>query len=186
MATGLPLGLLLAVWLGVALHAAPDSWGQPSGQAAPACAEEPTEALRQRALAFPLPEAYRGPHTNTFGERRGDRPHEAMDIPAPRHTPVRAVDAGMIAKLFVSAAGGLTIYQFDSTACYAFYYAHLEGYAAELAEGQTVHRGQVLGYVGTSGNAPAETPHLHFAIFHLHASQHWWEGTPIDPYPVLK
>ena len=84
------------------------------------------------------------------------RRHEAMDLLAPRHTPVVAVEAGIIARLFNSKAGGITVYQFDPTTSYAYYYAHLERYADGLEEGATVTRGQVLGYVGTSGNAPAE------------------------------
>lgn len=118
--------------------------------------------------------------------RGGTRKHEALDILAPRHTPVLAVEAGTIARLFLSKAGGITIYQFDPTGTYAYYYAHLERYADGLREGQQVQRGQILGYVGTSGNAPKDTPHLHFAIFRLTDEKRWWEGTPIDPYEVLR
>ena len=117
--------------------------------------------------------------------RSGGREHEALDILAPRNTPVIAVEDGTIAKLFFSKAGGLTIYQFDPSRDYAYYYAHLERYADGLKEGDTVHRGQVIGYVGTSGNAPKNTPHLHFAIYRLTPERHWWEGTPIDPYDIL-
>ena len=102
------------------------------------------------------------------------------------NTPVIAVEAGIIARLFNSKAGGITIYQFDPTTTYAYYYAHLERYAPGLEEGATVSRGQVIGYVGTSGNAPENTPHLHFAIFVLNEDKHWWQGTPIDPFTVLK
>ena len=105
---------------------------------------------------------------------------------APRNTPVLAVEDGKIARLFLSAAGGITIYQFDPTSTYCYYYAHLERYANGLEEGDTVKRGEVLGYVGTTGNAPRDTPHLHFAIFKLGEEKKWWQGTPIDPYSVLK
>jgi murein DD-endopeptidase MepM/ murein hydrolase activator NlpD len=88
--------------------------------------------------------------------------------------------------LFRSDAGGITIYQFDPSTTYVYYYAHLDHYAAGLAEGQRVGRGQVIGYVGVTGNAPKNTPHLHFAIFKLTAEKKWWQGTPIDPYDVLK
>lgn len=118
--------------------------------------------------------------------RNGGREHEALDILAPRNTPVVAVEDGTIAKLFLSKAGGNTIYQFDPDRAFAYYYAHLERYADGLKEGQPVHRGQVIGYVGTSGNAPRNTPHLHFAIFRLTSEKHWWEGTPIDPYDILR
>jgi peptidoglycan LD-endopeptidase LytH len=118
--------------------------------------------------------------------RSGGREHEALDILAPRGTPVVAVEDGTIAKLFNSKAGGITIYQFDPGQAYSYYYAHLDRYADGIKEGMPVRRGQVLGYVGTSGNAPKDTPHLHFAIFRLTAEKHWWEGTPIDPYDILK
>lgn len=118
--------------------------------------------------------------------RSGGREHEALDILAPRGTPVVAVEDGTIAKLFVSKAGGNTIYQFDPGGEYAYYYAHLDRYADGVKEGDVVRRGQVIGYVGTSGNAPKDTPHLHFAIFRLTPEKHWWEGEPIDPFDVLR
>ena len=123
---------------------------------------------------------------DTYSQLRGGtRPHEAADILAPRGTPVLAVDSGTIKKLFTSKPGGLTVYQFDPEGVYCYYYAHLDGYAPNLKEGMTVKRGDLIGYVGTTGNAPANTPHLHFAIFKLGALKRWWEGTPINPYPFL-
>jgi murein DD-endopeptidase MepM/ murein hydrolase activator NlpD len=122
-----------------------------------------------------------------FAERRGSsRPHEAVDILSPRNTPVHAVESGTIAKLFFSKAGGITIYQFDPSGRLCYYYAHLERYTDGLHEGQAVAQGDVIGYVGTSGNAPPGTPHLHFAVFELSADRHWWQGKPIDPYLVFK
>ncbi len=123
-----------------------------------------------------------------FGEKRdgGGRPHEAVDMLAPRNTPVHAVENGTIAKLFTSKAGGLTIYQFDPSGRLCYYYAHLERYADGLKEGQAVSQGDVIGYVGTTGNAPPNTPHLHFAVYELNADKHWWQGRPIDPYVVFK
>jgi peptidoglycan LD-endopeptidase LytH len=121
-----------------------------------------------------------------FTERRGNRPHEAIDILAPRNTPVHAVDNGSIAKLFFSKAGGITIYQFDPSGQRAYYYAHLERYVPGLHDGQTVAQGDVIGYVGTSGNAPPNTPHLHFGVFELNADRHWWQGRAIDPYEVFR
>jgi murein DD-endopeptidase MepM/ murein hydrolase activator NlpD len=120
------------------------------------------------------------------GARSGQREHEAIDILAPRNTPVVAVEDGTIAKLFNSQAGGITLYQFDPGQQFSYYYAHLERYADGIKEGDHVRRGQVLGYVGTSGNAPKDTPHLHFAIYRLTPDKHWWEGTPIDPYDILR
>ncbi len=120
-----------------------------------------------------------------FYERRDGRPHEAIDILAPRNTPVHAVEAGTVEKLFFSKAGGNTVYQFDPDGRLCYYYAHLERYADGLHEGQTVAQNEVIGYVGTSGNAPANTPHLHFAVFQLNPDRHWWQGTPLDPYEVF-
>lgn len=143
--------------------------------------------LRKRHLELPVEGLKAHDLRDTFSEMRGGtRRHEALDILAPRNTPVRAVDDGRIAKLFLSKPGGLTIYQFDPTSTYAYYYAHLERYADGLKDGERVKRGQVIGYVGTSGNAPPDTPHLHFAIFKLTDAKRWWNGVAIDPYPVLK
>lgn len=122
---------------------------------------------------------------STFKEMRGGgRTHEAIDILAPRGTEVLAVADGTIKKLFTSKAGGLTIYQYDDSESTCFYYAHLDRYA-EIREGQRLRRGDVIGYVGTSGNAPIGTPHLHFAILTLTPTKEWWKGTPVDPYPLL-
>lgn len=122
-----------------------------------------------------------------FEERRGgSRSHEAADLLSPRNTPVHAVDDGTIAKLFLSKAGGTTIYQFDPSGRYCYYYAHLERYADGLHDGQHVLQGEVIGFVGTSGNAPANTPHLHFAVFELNADRKWWKGRAVDPYLVFK
>jgi murein DD-endopeptidase MepM/ murein hydrolase activator NlpD len=142
--------------------------------------------LRDRQLTIPVDGVGRGQLTRQFSDLRGSRRHEAIDILAPRNTPIRAVEDGTIARLFHSKAGGITVYQFDPTGSFSYYYAHLERYADGLREGQSVRRGQVLGYVGTSGNAPKDTPHLHFAIFRLAEGKRWWEGTPIDPYDVLQ
>jgi len=144
------------------------------------------EDLARRALLIPVdgirPEDLR----DSFDEGRRGHTHEAIDILAPRNTPVRAVEDGVIAKLFNSVPGGITIYQFDPSGNYCYYYAHLERYADDLANGQAVRRGQIIGYVGTSGNAPENTPHLHFAIYRLNANKRWWEGAALDPYPVLR
>jgi len=119
-------------------------------------------------------------------QRSGMRAHEALDILAPRNTPVKAVDDGTIARLFYSKAGGTTIYQFDPSEQFCYYYAHLERYAEGLREGQHVSQRDVLGFVGTSGNAPPGTPHLHFAVFELGEDGHWWQGRAIDPYLIFR
>ena len=153
----------------------------------PVLTADATDDLRSRALTLPVQGIEKEDLRDTFNELRGgSRRHEAMDIIAPRNTPVFAVEDGKIAKLFNSEAGGITIYQFDPAEKYVYYYAHLERYADGLKEGDTVKRGQVLGYVGTTGNAPRDTPHLHFAIFRMTGDKRWWQGTPIDPYSVLR
>lgn len=143
--------------------------------------------LRGRQLLVPVEGIGRGQLVQTFKDpRSGARVHEAIDILAPRNTPVYAVEDGTIARLFTSRAGGITLYQYDPSNKYVYYYAHLERYADGLTEGGALRRGQVIGYVGTSGNAPPNTPHLHFAIFELTDAKRWWEGTPIDPFLVLR
>jgi murein DD-endopeptidase MepM/ murein hydrolase activator NlpD len=144
------------------------------------------DRLQDKNLLLPVDGVDRTDLRQSFAESRNGRSHEAIDILAPRNTPVRAVTDGHIAKLFSSERGGLTVYQFDTDERYCYYYAHLEAYADGLAEGMRVKRGQIIGYVGTSGNAPPDTPHLHFAIFVLSPEKRWWEGTPIDPYPALR
>jgi murein DD-endopeptidase MepM/ murein hydrolase activator NlpD len=140
--------------------------------------------LRDRRLLLPVQGYDVRALRDNFADKRGARVHEALDLAAPRGTPVLAVDDGVVQKLFTSAAGGLTVYEFDRAGEYAYYYAHLDRYAEGLREGQAVKRGDRLGYVGTSGNAPKDTPHLHFTIFKLAPTRRWWEGTPIDAYPL--
>jgi murein DD-endopeptidase MepM/ murein hydrolase activator NlpD len=148
--------------------------------------EDLLEDLRGRKLLVPVKGIGFENVKDSFHEGRGDHLHEAVDILAPKGTPVVAVSDGKIVKLFYSVRGGITIYQFDPSEKYAFYYAHLDKYADEIEEGEDVEKGEIIGYVGTTGNAPKDTPHLHFAIFKLNSDKRWWEGTAIDPYPVLK
>ncbi len=139
------------------------------------------------ALRLPVSGILPGALRDTFGDGRdgGERGHEAIDILAPLGTPVLAVDDGPIVKLFTSKPGGLTVYQFDASGQFAYYYAHLDSYAEGLAEGQRVRRGSVIGYVGATGNARADAPHLHFAIFRLGEEKKWWEGEPLNPFGYL-
>jgi len=122
---------------------------------------------------------------DTFEEVHNGHRHEAIDILEPRGTPVHAVVSGTIRKLFLSKPGGNTIYQFDDMGVYCYYYAHLDGYAKGLREGMRVERGDVIGFVGSTGNADARTPHLHFAIFELGSERQWWKGKAVNPYPSL-
>ena len=123
---------------------------------------------------------------NTFDDARGSRPHAALDIMAPRDTPVRAVADGTVARLSSTRRGGTGVEQHDDAEAYCFYYGHLARHAEGLSEGQRVQRGDVIGYVGTTGNAPPDTPHLHFAMLRLGPERLCWTGTPVNPYPLLQ
>ena len=120
-----------------------------------------------------------------FDETHNGQRHEAIDIMEPAGTPVHAVVSGTIRKLFLSKYGGNTIYEFDGTEAYCYYYAHLDRYANGLREGMLVGRGDVIGFVGSTGNADPRAPHLHFAIFELGPDKKWWKGTAVNPYPAL-
>lgn len=154
---------------------------------AASAADDAMTALKKKHLRLPVDSARVSAMKGQFGDTRdgGARGHEAVDILAPRNTPVHAVEDGTIARLFLSKPGGITIYQFDEDARFCYYYAHLERYAPGLKEGQRVERGELLGYVGTTGNAPKDTPHLHFAIFELKDPPRWWQGTPLDPWQAF-
>jgi len=140
---------------------------------------------RPGGLRIPVAGVAASQLSDSFNEVHGGQRHEAIDIMAPRGTPVFAVEDGRIAKLFTSKPGGLTIYQFDPSEKFAYYYAHLDKYSEGLSEGRQVKRGDVIGYVGSTGNASPAAPHLHFSIFVLGPEKHWWQGTAIDPYPLL-
>jgi murein DD-endopeptidase MepM/ murein hydrolase activator NlpD len=141
--------------------------------------------LRAKGLALPVQGTRPEELHADFYDDRGQRGHEAIDIMAPRGQPVLAVEDGKIVKLFNSVRGGLTIYQFDPTEKYAYYYAHLDRYADGVLEGMAVRRGEVIGYVGSTGNAAPSNPHLHFAIFLLGPEKLWWKGEALDPYAAL-
>jgi peptidoglycan LD-endopeptidase LytH len=147
----------------------------------------PSAELEERDLLIPVQGVKPDQLTRMFSDRRGGgRAHEAIDILAPMNTPVLAVEGGTVARLFYSKAGGITIYQFDPSERFCYYYAHLDHYADGVREGEKVKKGQVIAYVGVSGNAPKNTPHLHFAVFRLTEAKRWWEGSPLDPYDILK
>ncbi len=116
----------------------------------------------------------------------GARQHNALDIPAPRGTPVIAATPGRVLRLFNSKAGGLMVYTTDATERFILMYGHLDRYADRLADGQRLERGQTIGYVGTTGNAPPNVPHLHFAIARTSNVKRWWAGQPVDPAPLFK
>jgi murein DD-endopeptidase MepM/ murein hydrolase activator NlpD len=143
--------------------------------------------LRSRRLMVPVDGVEPSTLIDSFGDERGggSRSHGALDIHAPKGTSVVAADDGRIEKLHESVAGGITLYQFDPSGRFVYYYAHLDGYRPGLAEGDVVARGTVLGYVGETGNAPPGVPHLHFAIGRMDAERRWWKFDAINPLGLL-
>ncbi len=171
------------------LPADPPAAGESAG-AAPAAASrtapfDGATATGLPRLLLPVEGVRPAELRNTFAEGRPGHRHEAIDIMAPRGTKVFAVDDGTLVKLFTSVSGGLTIYQFDRTGTFAYYYAHLDRYVEGAKEGAPLRRGDVIGYVGVSGNAAAEAPHLHFAVFRLGPAKQWWKGEAVDPFDAL-
>ncbi|HEY7411743.1 MAG TPA: M23 family metallopeptidase [Vicinamibacteria bacterium] len=153
----------------------------------PARRGAPASGAWARDLALPItgldPERLR----STFGAPRGPRRrHRGIDIPAPRLTPVRAVEPGLVARAGHTGAGGLSLHLVDDEGERCFYYAHLARHAEGMSPGRRVARGEVLGYVGTTGNASGGAPHLHFAIHMRGAGRDACAGPAVDPYPVLR
>ena len=137
-------------------------------------------------MAPPLEGLRAGDIHDMFDELHNGHPHRAIDIMAARGTPVRAAVSGTIVRLFLSKAGGNTIYQFDQNGMYCYYYAHLDRYEDSLREGARVEKGALIGYVGVTGNARPDAPHLHFEISKLGQEKQWWKSTPLNPYqPML-
>lgn len=139
-------------------------------------------------LAIPVAGVKPDQLVDTYTQARagGARVHDAIDIMAPLGTPVVAAAPGRVEKLFMSqGGGGITAYVRSEDGRWTYYYAHLQGYAPGLAEGQQVKRGQLIGRVGFTGNANPAGPHLHFAINRMNPGESWWQGSPINPYPLL-
>lgn len=149
-------------------------------------ASDGASLLAARSLLIPVEGVAPQALQDTYAQGRGNRSHEAIDIMATRGTRVVAVDDGKLVKLFNSVPGGLTAYQFDPAGNLAYYYAHLDRYAEGLKEGMTVRRGDLIGYVGSTGNAAPDAPHLHFAVFRLGPERQWWKGQPVNPYGALR
>jgi murein DD-endopeptidase MepM/ murein hydrolase activator NlpD len=160
--------------------------GRPTISASTMVFGSDVDNLRRRSLVVPVRGLEADDLVSSFADARGRRRHEAIDILAPRGTDVLAVEDGEVAKIFTSDAGGLTLYQFDPTKTFVYYYAHLDSYAPTLKEGAMLRKGDVVGTVGTTGNAPKDTPHLHFAISKLDPDKRWWGGTALDPFLVWR
>ena len=140
------------------------------------------EHLRTRDLMVPVEGVSPDQVPNNFAAPRGSRRHNAIDIMAPRGTPVLAADDGRILSLRNNTLGGKILYVVDAEERLIYYYAHLDGYRRGLREGDRVRKGEVLGYVGTTGNAPENVPHLHFQVMRYDDPSRYWEGRPVNPY----
>src|SRR4051812_16461176 len=174
-----------------------------SGSNAPANSERPSlttaamvpsarmaaafERLRHKDLMIPVAgvSSSRIEDPFTAGRDGGDRQHNAVDILAPRNTPIVAADDGVILRLSKNQLGGITIYAADRNHEFVYYYAHLDHYRKGVTAGQKIQKGDTLGFVGTTGNAPKDVPHLHFQIMLWPSDGKYWFGEPVNPYPVF-
>jgi murein DD-endopeptidase MepM/ murein hydrolase activator NlpD len=145
------------------------------------------ERLRDKELAIPVAgvDPSRIEDSFTAGRDGGERQHNAVDILAPRNTPIVAADDGVILRMSSNSLGGITIFAADRAREFVYYYAHLDHYQKGLKEGQTIKKGETIGFVGTTGNAPKDVPHLHFQIMLWSEDGKYWIGEPVNPYPVL-
>lgn len=142
--------------------------------------------LRSRELMVPVDGVRPEELTDTYHARRsGGRAHQALDVMARRGTPVIAADAGIVRRISSNPLGGNTVYVVDHARRFVHYYAHLDRYARSLREGMEVRRGELLGTVGTTGNAPANAPHLHYQLLRYTDTRLWWTGDPVNPLPYL-
>lgn len=163
------------------------------GPAAPRRAAVPVEEATpptvadNATLAIPVAGVPASQLADTWGQSRDDgaRAHQAIDIIAPGGRPVIAAAPGRVEKLFESVAGGTTLYVRSPDRTTSYYYAHLAGYAPGIREGASVRTGTRLGFVGDTGNAGAGNTHLHFAVNRMAPGERWWQGTPVNPYPLL-
>jgi peptidoglycan LD-endopeptidase LytH len=158
----------------------------PAGEAPPIAVG--TVTVGPAGLAIPVAGVKQGELIDTYTQARagGARVHDAIDIMAPTGTPVIAAAPGRVEKLFFSeGGGGISAYIRSDDNLWTYYYAHLSAYAPGLHEGQRLLRGAPVGYVGFTGNANPAGPHLHFAINRMAPGEKWYQGTPINPYPLL-
>jgi peptidoglycan LD-endopeptidase LytH len=196
---GLPLVVLMIaamlvffvsmIWMAPAPVTTPDGVApSPTEVQAALGGNRPEAVVAPSGLAIPVAGIRPEQLADTYSQARagGARVHDAIDIMAPRGTPVIAAAEGTVEKLYFSnGGGGITAYVRSPDRAWVYYYAHLEGYAPGLAEGRQVRRGDPIGFVGSTGNANPAGPHLHFAIARTNPGDRWWQGAPINPYPLL-
>ncbi|KRC82823.1 M23 family metallopeptidase [Sphingomonas sp. Root241] len=189
----LTMGMGIVLLLGLAALASmirivPTPPAVPAQQAAPAPAPAPVGAWQHPLLMVPVQGVPRDKIVDTWGQSRanGARAHQATDIMAAGGTPVIAAAPGNVEKLFYSeGGGGIALYVRSPDRQWSYYYAHLQRYAPGVVEGMPVRAGDLLGYVGDTGNAGTGNFHLHFAMSHMQPGDSWWQGQPVNPYPVL-
>jgi peptidoglycan LD-endopeptidase LytH len=183
------LGLAALAWMIRIVPTPPDVTASASPQqVANAPAAPPDGAWRHPMLLVPVQGVNRDKIVDTWGQSRanGARVHQATDIIAPGGTPVVAAAPGNVEKLFYSeGGGGITLYVRSPNRQWSYYYAHLERYAPGVVEGMPVRTGDLLGYVGDTGNAGTGNFHLHFALARMQPGDGWWKGQPVNPYPLL-
>jgi len=185
----LPLALLLAACARrpVAIAPTPVTVAPPPDSALGAVGEmDAMTYLRERRLRFPVvgvdPSTV---HDSFFDARDGGRTHRALDILAPRGTPILAADDGRIMRMTTSTLGGISMYTVDPDQRIVYYYAHMDHYNDAMTTGKTISKGDTLGFVGTTGNAPKNMPHLHFQVMRWPADGKYWNGEPINPYTLF-
>lgn len=167
---------------------APETSDAPVEPVAPVVRRDRTEVefLRDMRLMVPvhgispdqIPDTY-------WAKRDGGRLHHAVDIMAARGTPIVATTDGVVLRVGQNKTGGIVVYTTDSERRFVYYYAHLERVHERMREGLPIAQGDVLGYVGTTGNAPPNAPHLHFQVMRMPDDDHYWEGMPVDVRPYL-
>jgi peptidoglycan LD-endopeptidase LytH len=158
----------------------------PSAPAAAAAPAADAEYLSLRHLLLPVAGADAARLEDTFFEGRdGDRVHRAIDILAPRGTPILSADDGKILRMSTNTLGGISMYTVDTQNKLVYYYAHMDHYNDAMSPGRGIVKGDTLGFVGTTGNAPKDTPHLHFQVMRWPADGKYWNGEPIDPFVAL-
>lgn len=184
--TRLGWGILTLILLGGIAFASMLSFGTQTPDR-PKSAVSTAAPATTGGLTVPVAGYARGALRDSWGEARGGgtRAHHGTDILAPANTPVVAAATGTIEKLFQSRLGGTTLYLRSADRRWIYYYAHLSGYAAGVHEGLAVRAGQVLGYVGDTGDAGAGNYHLHFGMQRMRADERWWQGEDVNPYPLL-
>lgn len=165
-----------------------DAPGPAAGAVEEAQSAAPPPAADPASLTVPVRGVKRAQIFDSWGQSRanGERTHEGTDIMAPAGTPVVAAASGTVEKLFYSnGGGGITLYVRSPDRRWSYYYAHLQRYAPGVAEGTAVKAGDVIGFVGDTGNAGAGNFHLHFGIARMRPDERWWQGRAVNPYPLL-